>query len=271
MDAVTEKARAKLNFCLDVGKRRGEKHLLDTLIVPVGLFDTVVLQKRADKKVVVRYDGVENKYATDPAKNLAEKIVEKYALPGVDVSVEKRIPERAGLGGSSTDAAAVARGLERLFGLGKIDPSFLTETGSDVYAAYLDAPCRVRGTGELVEIVDGIKIPDVLLVTFDEGVSTAECYKLFDQVGGEKGNVDEAISAMRNGREFSPKNALLNAARTLCPIIGRGLEELAKHDLPHGMTGSGSAIFSFGYDREDFLKKTSRLGDVGRKTILFRE
>ena len=271
METVTEKARAKLNFSLDVGEKRGERHLLDTLIVPIGLFDTVVLQKRADGKVVVRYEGEVDRYNPDPTKALAEKIVARYRLSGVDVFIEKRIPERAGLGGSSTDAAAVARGLERLFGYGKTDPSLLTETGSDVYAAYLDAPCRVRGTGEKVDLVDGIRIPDILLVTFDEGVSTAACYERFDAVGGERGKVDDAIRAMQQGREFCPTNALLRAAETLCPIVKEGLTKLRKCDLPCGMTGSGSAIFAFGYDRERFENKISRLGDGGRKTILLRE
>ena len=270
MNILRESARAKINFVLNVGEKCGQKHELDTLIVPIDLFDEIALQKRTDGKVVVSYDGIPDRYEVDPAKALAKKIVEKYALPGVTIEVKKNIPERAGLGGSSTDAAAVARGMEKLFCFGKIDRSLLTETGSDVYAAYLDTPCRVRGTGEKAEPVD-LRIPHLLLVFPTGGVSTAECYAAFDRLGGERGDVDEIIAKMRRGEEFAPKNALLRAAESLCPEIGTILERLRIVGLSCGMTGSGSAMFAFGYDKEKFLEKIDRLGDVGTRTILFRE
>ncbi|MBR1746978.1 MAG: hypothetical protein IJ735_02060 [Clostridia bacterium] len=270
-ETVVEKARAKINFVLNVGKKRGARHELDTVIVPIDLFDTVSLTARTDGEVVIRYDGISDKYPHDPAKDLAKAIVKRYGLPGVSVDVQKRVPEGAGLGGSSTDAGALARGLERLFSFGKIDAGLLTEVGSDVYAAYLDRPCRVRGTGDVVEVLEDISTPSICLYTFDFGVSTAECYALFDKIGGEEGDVEDAILAMRRGEEFLPKNGLLRAACRIRPGIAARLEMLRAEGLSCGMTGSGSALFAFGYDKEQFLKKLFRSRDLGTKTTLFRE
>lgn len=264
------RARAKLNFVLSVGRKIGDRHEIDTVIVPFGLYDEVSLCARSDGRVTVSYDGVFDRYPVDPAKKLAEKIVKTYRLPGVDVAVKKRIPEGAGLGGSSADAGAVARGMERLFHYGETARSLLAEAGSDVVAAYLDRPCRVRGTGEIAEPLDGLILPSILVLGADGGVSTAACYRKFDEVGGERADVEKTIEAMKKGENFLPVNALTRAAELLRPEIARSLDALRKLGFPCGMTGSGSAIFAFGYQKDNFLKKAASFECEGR-TVLFLE
>lgn len=250
------KARAKLNLCLKITGRAGNKHELDTLIVPVGLADTVIMEKSAD--VTIRYEGKEGLFDNDTVKKTVELLQSRYFDGGVGITIIKNIPEKAGVGGSSADAAAVARGLERLYGF-TVAPELLAEIGSDVPAMYLDAPCRMRGTGKDTEpllVPEGMKYA---LVIPERGVSTAECFRLYDIIGGENPDVEEIVARLKKKEYFAPKNALEKSATELAPEIGTAISALREAGFCAGMTGSGSGAFGYEYDAEAFDKKLKRL------------
>lgn len=253
--AVTVEARAKVNLALSVTGRREEMHLIDTVIVPVGLADTVTVSTAEDFSVVYA-DG--RQYSKDIALKAAKILSAHYGTPPVKVEIVKRIPEGKGLGGSSADAAGVARAMRKLFGLEDIPAEALIKIGSDVPAMYADRPVRVRGIGELVEPV-GIDPRHIILLTAEGTVNTAEAYALYDKIGGEATDIDGFLS----GR-CAPKNALERAALTLAPWMAELREALQHSDIGHVvMTGSGSGWIGSTEDKQQFDRAIEALGRLG--------
>ena len=149
-------APAKLNLVLEVIGRRGDGyHDLDTVMTTIDLADRVQLRPADALGVRIRGRdaaaiGAEGELAAAAARALAAAAGRE---PAVAIEVEKRIPAAAGLGGGSSDAAAVLRGLDRLWGLGW-PPDRLAEAaaavGSDVPFFLHGGTARCRGRGERV-------------------------------------------------------------------------------------------------------------------------
>lgn len=261
---VVTKARAKLNLCLAVTGKVGAKHALDTVIVPIDLYDTVVVTKA--EKTEIFYDGKKSPYSPDIVAVTIEKLSLKYNFCGVRVEITKRIPEKAGVGGSSADAAAVIRGIEKLYGFVVDDYGLLEELGSDLAAMYIDAPCRMRGIGrevEPIEVPDGMRF---CLLLPKEGVGTRECFGRYDDIGGQNPDVDEIVRALQKREYFFPGNALTAAATELNADIAEGLRLMEEVGFRCGMTGSGSGVFGYEYDDEKFeTKKSALFAKVGKK------
>lgn len=245
---------AKINLCLAVVGRRGEKHLIDSVFCPAPVKDVLRLEK-ANGVTVTYSDG--RSYPRDTAFLAAKAICDKYGLPGVKVVVEKGIPEGAGLGGSSADAGAVARGMEKLFGLPPVDEILLSSIGGDVPYFARGGYARVRGVGEKVERID-LPLFYVVVLVPDVGVNTGECYRLYDVLGGETGDVDEFLKEFRQGT-CRPFNALQRAGEKLCPAVTEGIKVLTEAGFACGMTGSGSATFGVETDKRAFREKKERL------------
>lgn len=156
------RAPAKVNFGLRVvGKRRDGYHLLDTIIVPVSLYDEIELT--SPRKPATRRDSLPRIVVTcnDPAVpggtgNLAYRAASLFLKEhGLDkelrIHIEKRIPVGAGLGGGSSDAAATLVGLNRLFQIRSPVKKLLRSAaslGADVPFFVTAVPARVRGIGE---------------------------------------------------------------------------------------------------------------------------
>ncbi len=117
MEKISINAPAKINLYLNVLRKRDDGyHEIETLMQAVDLYDKITLEKS---------DQIELS-CSDPAlpqndENLAFKaaalIQREFPFPGVKIGLEKAIPSGAGLGGGSSDAAAVIRGLCRLYSL----------------------------------------------------------------------------------------------------------------------------------------------------------
>jgi 4-diphosphocytidyl-2C-methyl-D-erythritol kinase len=177
------KANAKINLFLRVAgiDERGF-HILDSLVFSADIFDTVVINRafKTDKENAAPFaintdyeknafaeaDTINEKRVTDGengvylkmskpiyGKNnalaVAEKLREKYGLPKLNISVEKRIPVAAGLGGSSADVAAVIFGVKKLFGV-EIDESRRFEFGDDVPFMLSGGAAAVCGGADLL-------------------------------------------------------------------------------------------------------------------------
>lgn len=251
---LTVRGYAKINLCLAVVGRRGEKHLIDSVFCPVPIKDVVTVEK-AESVIVSYTDG--RSYERDTALLAAKRTCERYGVGGVRVTIEKGIPEGAGLGGSSVDAGTVVKSIVRLYGLPDPDDGFLSEIGGDVPYFYRGGYARVRGTGERVEKIELPKLYTVVLVP-ETGVNTGECYRLYDEVGGENGDVDGFLQDLANGI-VRPFNGLRRAAERLCPEVSVGLRVLREAGFTCGMTGSGSATFGVETDERAFREKTEKM------------
>ncbi len=160
------RAPAKINLNLRVvGRRADGYHLLDTIMVPVSLYDDVVIRKLGrvgdKKKIAAPWVKVRCDHPLVPAgeQNLAyraARLLLDKAKSGqrIEIRIRKRIPVGAGLGGGSTDAAATLVGLNRLLKLGfsahQLERLGL-KLGADVPFFIHGRPARARGIGERLQ------------------------------------------------------------------------------------------------------------------------
>ena len=252
---VRVKAYAKLNLTLDITGVEGGYHMLDSLVCSVDLYDLIVLNKRKDDRVSIEMHGCDCElipYENNNAVKAAERYIAEFGTCGADIVIYKNIPVGAGLGGSSADAAGVLRGMAELYGKGgenqlkEIADSLGSDTGYMLNGGF----AVLRGKGERVEkIKRPLKLHFILLKPRG-GVSTSECYALYDRLScGTGGNSFAAVEAITKGDVQalgkSLHNALYEPAVRLNPDVKTAFEELeAFSPLGVCMTGSGSAVFA---------------------------
>ena len=268
MKTVRRNAYCKLNLTLDVLGRAAGYHMLDSLAVTVDLSDKVILTKRRDDKISIRMHGAGSELLLPERNNAfiaARRFQEKFRPAGVDITVWKNIPMAAGLGGSSADSAAVIAGMGALFSVK--DRAALkelaNECGSDTAYLLTGGLARLRGRGEQISPLPFRKLFFVILLPA-EGVSTAEAFAKFDELGLPGGKrTEEAVSLFENAPAWAAKcfgNDLYPAAKTLCPAVEEAyLTAKALSPLGVSMTGSGSAVFALFETRELALWAASKV------------
>lgn len=267
-------APAKLNLGLRVtGRRSDGYHLLESLFVPLDFADSLELHwdPAADGAAQLTFtlevaeDALPASGLPAGSENLAARaargFLDRAGRSGhLRLRLCKRLPTAAGLGGGSSDAGAVLRGLRQLLPEA-IAPDALArlalELGADVPFFLEPRPAWVSGIGAGIEHLDGI--PGLWMLIANPGIplATAEVFHAFDMLGTtltpeDPGSTMRALPEPLGGLETLErlfdagwlKNDLEPAARRLCPPIGRLLEQL---DLLGarwvGMSGSGATVY----------------------------
>ncbi len=212
---TTVSAPAKLTLSLSItGVRADGYHLIDAEMVSLDLADTLKIE--LGHGVVVEGTG-----EIDPDDNL---ITQALALVGrtARVTLAKRIPPGAGLGGGSADAAAILRWA------GYAETQGAAQLGADVPFCLVGGRARVQGIGELIEPLEHIPRTLTLLIP-PFGCSTPAVYRRWDEMGGPKGS---------NGNDLEP------AALEVEPRLDqyrRALEQATGQTAR--LAGSGSSWF----------------------------
>jgi 4-diphosphocytidyl-2-C-methyl-D-erythritol kinase len=199
-----------------------------------------------------------------PGDNLAARALAEFRaragqeLPPLAVTIDKRIPVAAGLGGGSADAAATLRIANELAGspLGSEELLRLAAgLGSDVPAQLDPRHALVQGTGERIQRVDLPPLTAVLLPDTQGGLSTAAVYAEVDRLAGTRDNLDPAplIAATEAGAEAlaaALDNDLQQAALSLRPDLQDRLDALtAAGALGAAVSGSGPTCFGIFTER----------------------
>ena len=161
-------ARAKINWTLNVtGKREDGYHLLDMLMQPIALHDTLYIEEAEGLTLTV--EGMDGLSAGDDNLVLrAARVLQALCgiAKGADLRLVKRIPMGAGLGGGSADAAAALKGLNKLWGIGLDLPALCRigeRLGADIPFCLHDAPRRAQGIGEILTPIESGVFPLILL------------------------------------------------------------------------------------------------------------
>ncbi|HXF71470.1 MAG TPA: 4-(cytidine 5'-diphospho)-2-C-methyl-D-erythritol kinase, partial [Actinomycetota bacterium] len=205
--AVRRDAHAKVNVFLRVlGRRPDGYHELQSLVLPISLADRITVRPARALRVDVR--GPEGLTAQVPAGGMNLALIAALALAedcaaaaGAEVTIEKRIPVAAGLGGGSADAAATLHALNELWGCGLDLPELLAvgeRVGSDVPALLAGGPVLVGGRGERVRPA---AVPRLWWAVVPLGFPTRspDAYRWWDEDGGtpgpDPGPVIEAAAA----------------------------------------------------------------------------
>lgn len=238
-------APAKLNLGLRiVGRRSDGLHELESVFVPLDLADTLELEVRPEPGVRLELTGADESLPRG-RDNLAARAARAFLdagglREGVWLRLGKRIPVAAGLGGGSSDAGAVLRGLRTLFP-NAVPPGRLAdlalELGADVPFFLAPRPARVGGVGERIEPLDAFPRLTLLLANPGIALSTREVFRAFDALGATL-TPSKPISTLRLDNDLEP------AAVRLCPPIARLRERLRSVGAEAvGMTGSGPTVF----------------------------
>lgn len=234
-------APAKLNLFLHiVGRRADGYHLLETVFQLLDWGDTVALRAREDGRIV-RHRGAEGVAAQDDLTVRAALALREAAhtKAGVDIDVEKRIPQGGGFGGGSSDAATVLVGLNRLWRLG-LSEDELAGIGLTLGA---DVPVFVRGRSAFAqgvgERLTPLALPQCWFVLVDPGVSvpTAELFRAPDLTrDAPSATISDFVSGSVHGNAFEP------VLRARSPRIAAALDAMAAFGVPR-VTGTGGGLF----------------------------
>lgn len=257
---MTLRAYAKLNLLLKVLRRRPDGyHDLLSVMQTVSLFDRITLEPTEEEGI--RLTCTDASLPTDEGNLAYRAALAFYGRlgwePFLSLRLEKRIPAQAGLGGGSSDAAAVLNGLNRMHGvpLEEVELHALAATlGSDV-PFFLRGGCAVvEGRGERLSPKPSLTPLHAVVVCPEFGVSTPWAYGRVTPAG----EISPSLAALTSTEalDFSQllpllKNDLEAPVREAHPEIGEieaALDRLgAMRSL---MTGSGSAVFGLFPDGE---------------------
>jgi 4-diphosphocytidyl-2-C-methyl-D-erythritol kinase len=248
METITLAAPAKINLSLRIlGKRPDGFHELETLMIQIGLADEIEIVHAPGHGIPLTCNDPE--IPTDSG-NLCVRAVELFReetgiAHGISISLMKRIPHGAGLGGGSSDAAAVLKGINTLF-----DEPLVAEElallaaslGSDVPFFLHDGPAVCRGRGELLGEAPAIPERRILLIKPPFPVPTAWAYKRHAEIkeAGTKLPVDpiQHLGPIELVNDLEPP---VFAKYLLLPAMKQWLLEQSAVESAF-MTGSGSTM-----------------------------
>ncbi|MGB7317325.1 MAG: 4-(cytidine 5'-diphospho)-2-C-methyl-D-erythritol kinase [Planktotalea sp.] len=256
--AVTRLARAKINLTLHVtGQREDGYHLLDSLVAFAAVGDVVHAKPATD--LSLRVDGPLAKGVPTDERNLVLQAAALFDCPrGAEIHLTKHLPNAAGLGGGSADAAATLLALGELWD--EPLPDDLLKLGADVPVCIAPLALRMRGVGEELSIIP--PLPDLWAVLVNPGVplETPPVFKALQQKENPPmGQVPDCT----NAAEFAEwcaaqRNDLQAPAIALAPVIKDVLEALEPSLLAR-MSGSGASCFGLCASAQDAEKLAAKI------------
>lgn len=270
MRTLTVAAPAKINLSLDItGVREDGYHLLRSVMQSIDLSDYLTISL-IDGPAAIKLTSEEKKLPLDSRNTCYRAAAYWLDLCGssysIIIDIEKNIPSEAGLGGGSSDAAAVLRALNSLSG-GLLTDDELHRaalwTGADVPFCLAGGISLCEGVGEIIEPLPAMPERYLLLLKPYFGLSTPEVFKQVDKM--DKSDLidhKEIISAIRQGDWGKlgrlTGNALQQAALALRPDLAEYLEILEDTASQMVMmTGSGTCCYAV-YDNEAACDEAER-------------
>jgi 4-diphosphocytidyl-2-C-methyl-D-erythritol kinase len=249
---LRESAPAKINLFLRVtGRRRDGYHELDSVFVPVSIYDRLDIELRLAHWTAVQLccdsDAIPAGERNLAFRSAHEFMTEFGIRAEVLIHLHKEIPTGAGLGGGSSDAAAVLRTMAELCGIPQ--ESLLTvamRLGADVPFFLNPTPSRVRGIGERCEALGQIEKPLLLIAVPPLEVPTAQVFRDLRPEHWSGPAPDGHVRAIIQGRMGREQlvNDLEQVAIAKWPEIGRVKKMLQEAGARvAAMTGSGGGVF----------------------------
>ncbi len=252
MAGVTEQAPAKVNLDLYVEGRRGDGyHLLDSVVAFTDFGDTLEVTPAAADSL-----AIEGPFA-DALAQAGESLVQAAldgirglvdGAPGFAVTLTKRIPLAAGLGGGSADAGAALRAGARILGLAPDDARLhrlAGGLGADVPACLRARPARLRGIGDVLDPAPQIPPLALVLVNPREPAPTGSVYRRLDAAHFRHAPTRNGAASVLPDWFAKGKNDLEEAARGVAPVIGVVIDALHSTGAPVvRLCGSGATVFA---------------------------
>lgn len=273
------RAHAKLNVTLEVLRRRDDGfHEVAIVMRLLELHDVLALTVREDG--AIRFTSTAKELeALDPGENLciaaAAALKKRFGVAaGVDIELDKRIPMAAGLGGGSSDAAAVLGAASRVWRV-PAAPSDLLEVaaslGLDVPFFLVGGLALCEGRGERVRALPArwpASMRWLLLVKPAVGVSTAAAYRGLPATaysdGRRTGSLCRSLQAGGGFDLADLENGMAASVLARYPEVARAREALLEAGAPFaGVCGTGATVFAPFERLESALQVRAGLLDEG--------
>ena len=270
MEKIKLHANAKINLSLAInGKRDDGYHLIDTVMQRVDVFDGVTIEKDNNISVICDID-------VPMEKNIAYKAAflffEHTKIIGcARITINKNIPEAAGLGGGSADAAAVLLGLNTLYET-NLDYEMLCnlaeKLGADVPFFIKGGTQRCEGIGEILTELPLFDKGYFLIVKHGKKPSTKEMYNKLDKVGYNNPDTKNVIKAVEKGDLEALSENLGNCFADTQDYSY--IEAKFKETNPLGvcLSGSGPSVFAMYESKEKANKAKEYFDSLGIKAYL---
>lgn len=255
-------ANAKINIGLQVIRRRPDGyHDLETVFYPLGIHDAVEVVESRETKFHASGIAIPDTGAANLCLQAYHLIRAKTDIPPVEIHLHKTIPVGAGLGGGSSDAAAVLQLLNTLFSLGFSEDElmgFANQLGSDCAFFIRNKPVFATGTGNVfTDIAVDLSGYYLVLVKPDIHIDTGEAYRRVTP--NEAGNgLAEAIRLPVTTWKDKIQNDFEPGIFSRHPVVGQLKAQLYEAGaLYASMSGSGSSVFGI-FERKVNLDETFR-------------
>lgn len=280
MKAIRAAAAAKVNLTLEVlGRRDDGYHDLASVMATIDLADDVRVAPAAALDVRI-HPPVGAARGDDLASRAVLALAAACARePNVHVRIRKRIPVAAGLGGGSSDAAAVLRAVGRMWDEDAVDlVRVAAEVGSDVpFFAAGHPVARIAGRGERVEPLPPPAEPLwIVLVTSSLRLATRD---VFAALSGERADgratVDLAAALARGEADPATvrslmRNDLTAAAERIAPRIAEMRVAARAKRIDLHLSGSGPSLFAVADDRAHAIHAARALRRIGLRARPYR-
>lgn len=264
------KTAAKINLALDVtGKLPNGYHEIESVFQTVGLYDEITvelmdggIELTCEPLNAILFNDIIPCDERNIAYKAAQKFLEENNLEtGCRIHIKKGIPSQAGMGGGSTDAAAVLFCLNKLTGKIFSAPEKL---GADVPFFLIGGTAYITGIGEKISKISDYSDKILVIAKGKEGVSTAEAYAKIDALENHTPvRVKELVNAVDNNKNIAEYigNIFENAVNLW------EVDDIKQKMLMFGaetacMTGSGSAVFGLFSDIKSAEKCHIRLTEL---------
>lgn len=247
-------APAKINLSLDVlYKRIDGFHEVEMVMTTIDLADRIELSLLENKEIKI---NSHNRFVPDDERNLAYQaaklLQDKFSVKkGVQMTIEKNIPVAAGLAGGSSDAAAVLRGVNKLWDLGlSLDElaEIGGEIGSDVSFCVYGGTALAKGRGEIISPLPAPPTCWVILAKPFIGVSTAEIYRRLNVEKIRHPQTNKMIEALHHNSYEQVCHHLENVLETVTlnmyPQVAQIKDQMKRFGADAVlMSGSGPTVF----------------------------
>lgn len=265
MKSITLEAYGKINFSLDVlGRRENGYHDLKMIMQQIDLKDIITL-KDIEEGVVIECD---NPNVPTDTSNLVYKayeiLSERYDINrGIHIKIEKNIPVAAGLAGGSSNAAAVLKGLNKLWNLDLSTEELMdigVNIGADVPYCMMGGTALAEGIGEILTPLNKFSDKLILIANPNIEVSTAYVYNnlKLDEIK-EHPNTETLIKAIKEDDLETLSRNMMNLLESVTieryPVIKDIKDKMIKNNaLGSLMSGSGPTVFGVFDNVEDMIR-----------------
>jgi 4-diphosphocytidyl-2-C-methyl-D-erythritol kinase len=274
MDRISLSAYAKINLSLSItGKREDGYHTLESVMQEISLADTVSLERiPCGILLSCNKEGIPTN-----EKNLCWKAARAYLdaakiQGGVKIDLIKRIPDGAGMGGGSSDAAAVLKAMQCLYPSKVSLPEIALKIGADVPFFLSGKTALCKGIGEELTPISFRGKDAIFCVAAKncEGLSTPSIYRLYDETVSEPrvGDTKSFQKALEAGDREAILRLMQNDLEPIAIVLRPQIALLKGILLSLGangamMTGSGSAVFGLFFSREKAIQCAETLNKEG--------